>query len=202
LNFFPRPQTLYKAWESHIVNTMCRVDNKRFTRCCFARVTNTSHARIAILLSMLKRHHHLPLKHKWVVPLLNYIEDHLRIKHGDWRDIWNGQWIPFSSLGRPWTACPAKRLQSCSNLAATPHGHLLDCPVCAIWNMSHRTSLPKASGVSRYGHLWPTQAHRLSYADPVRGMVISYSKLSAPRKKSAHLLSWTPHLYSYHLLNT
>jgi hypothetical protein len=41
------------------------------------------------------RHQHLPDRHRWVITLLDYIEDHLRSNSEEGGDIWNGRWTPL-----------------------------------------------------------------------------------------------------------
>jgi hypothetical protein len=41
------------------------------------------------------RHQHLPLPHRWVIPLVDYIEDHLWSNTQEGGDVWNGRWTPL-----------------------------------------------------------------------------------------------------------
>ncbi len=41
------------------------------------------------------RHQHLPPSHRWVIPLLDYMEDHLWTNNEEGGDVWNGRWTPL-----------------------------------------------------------------------------------------------------------
>jgi hypothetical protein len=38
------------------------------------------------------RHHHLPQQHRWIIPIVDYIEDNLWADSIEGGDIWNGRW--------------------------------------------------------------------------------------------------------------